>query len=271
MLSTGRGLRHAAMQRLPRAVLAPGSGVGWSGGGVTYTVLGYCAETGRLGVGIATYSLGVGGKCPAVRSSLGAVSSQAFSNPRLARLALSSLGAGHTAESALAQALGSDTFAEYRQLGVMDRWGRAAVHTGANTRHAAAHRVGEHCAAFGNVLRDATVVDAIADAFQAAGGAPLAERLLRALEAGRDAGGQQGGSGHLPERSAALLVHHRDDHPELDLRVDSHGHAVEELRRIHEEYELYLPLYRMRAENPRSAPPQEQYVAELEARRGHGG
>jgi uncharacterized Ntn-hydrolase superfamily protein len=117
------------------------------------------------------------------------------------------------------------------------------------------------------VLAGDAVLDAMAGAFVGSRGAALPERLLQAIEAGRDAGGQAGGTGHLPERSAALVVHHRDDHPELDLRVDFHGHAVEELRRIHDEYSLYLPLYRMRAENPPSAPPQEVYVAQLEAQR----
>jgi uncharacterized Ntn-hydrolase superfamily protein len=234
---------------------------------MTYTVLGYCEETGRLGVGIATYSLAVGGKCPQVSSSLGAVSSQAFSNPRLARLSLKLLADGHSAESALAQVLSTDPFAEYRQIGLLDRNGRPAAHTGSKTRPWHGHRVGPGFAAFGNVLAGAPVVDAIAEAFLASKGAPLAERLVKALEAGRDAGGQTGGEGHLPERSSALLIHHRDDHPELDLRVDFHGHAVEELRRIYDEYKLYLPLYRMRAEDPPSAPPQEKYVAEIEAKR----
>jgi hypothetical protein len=43
---------------------------------------------------------------------------------------------------------------------------------------------------------------------------------------------------------------------------------VEELRRIYDEYSLYLPLCRMRAEHPPSTPPQVVYVAELEAWRG---
>ncbi|WP_207538277.1 DUF1028 domain-containing protein [Sabulicella rubraurantiaca] len=234
---------------------------------MTYTILGFCEATGRLGVGIATYSLGVGGKCPQVRSSLGAVSSQAFSNPRLARLGLNLMSAGYGVEAALAEALRSDPFADYRQLGLLDRNGVAAAHTGSKTRPWHGHRTGQGYAVFGNVLTGEAVLAAMEDTFLASKGANLAERLVRAIEAGRDAGGQTGGTGHLPERSAALLVHHRDDHPELDLRVDFHDHAVEELRRIHDEYSLYLPLYRMRAENPPSAPPQEVYVAQLEAER----
>jgi len=237
---------------------------------MTYTVLGLCERTGRLGVGIATYSLAVGAKCPGVRSGVGAVTSQAFSNPRLARLALNALADGHTASSALAQALGSDDFPDHRQMAVLDRNGRGAAHSGNGIRPWFGHKVGKHCVALGNVLAGPEVVEAIASAFGRSAGADLADRLLLAIEAGRDAGGQRGGSGHLPERSAGLLVHHRDEHPEIDLRVDFHGEAVQELRRIYEEYKLYLPLYQIRATDPPKAPPQEVYVAELEARRAAG-
>lgn len=234
---------------------------------MTFTVLGFCEETGRLGVAIATYSLGVGAKCPQARSNLGAVASQAFSNPRLARLSLSFLAQGHDAKSALAATLATDEFASYRQCGIVDRNGGSAAHTGPNTRPWHGHRTGPGYAVFGNVLAGEKVIDAMAERFLATKGETLAERLMRVLEAGRDAGGQVGGNGHLPERSSSLLIHHRDEQPELDLRVDSHPHAVEEMRRIYEEYSDYLPLYRMRAEHPPSAPPQEKFVAELAARK----
>ncbi|MDB5415679.1 MAG: hypothetical protein JWR10_4014 [Rubritepida sp.] len=234
---------------------------------MTFTVLGFCEETGRLGAGIATYSLGVGAKCPQVRSNLGSVSSQAFSNPRLARLSLSFLALGHNAESALAATLATDEFASYRQTGIVDRNGRSAAYTGPHSRLWHGHRTGPGFSIFGNVLAGEKVVDAMAETFLATKGEALAERLMLVLEAGRDAGGQVGANGHLPERSSSLLIHYRDEHPELDLRVDSHPHAVEEMRRVYEEYSQYLPLYRMRAEHPPSAPPQEKFVAELEAKR----
>ena len=86
---------------------------------------------------------------------------------------------------------------------------------------------------------------------------------MRALEAGCDAGGQVGNDGHLTERSAGLFVYGAYDHAELDLRVDLHDKAVDELRRAFEEYDLYRGYYRDRGKNPRDAVPQDVFVASL--------
>ena len=88
-------------------------------------------------------------------------------------------------------------------------------------------------------------------------------RLLAAIEAGRDAGGQVGNDGHLTERSAAVMVHGEYDHAELDLRVDLHDKAIEELRRAFEEYELYRGYYKERSKNPKDAMPQYDFVQTL--------
>ena len=64
-------------------------------------------------------------------------------------------------------------------------------------------------------------------AFQADAAAPLAERLVRALEAGLAAGGE-----HAPVRSAHLLVVERESFPLIDLRVDWHDAPIAELRSI---------------------------------------
>ena len=61
---------------------------------MTYTVIARCARTGKLGIGIATYSLAVGGYCPAIRGGLGIVSTQAFVNLKLGNLALRLLDRG---------------------------------------------------------------------------------------------------------------------------------------------------------------------------------
>jgi uncharacterized Ntn-hydrolase superfamily protein len=59
---------------------------------MTYTLLARCPRTGALGVGIATYSLAVGSKCPAIASNVGAMTTQAFVNPTLKALGLRLLG-----------------------------------------------------------------------------------------------------------------------------------------------------------------------------------
>jgi uncharacterized Ntn-hydrolase superfamily protein len=107
------------------------------------------------------------------------------------------------------------------------------------------------------------VVEAIAAAYESDQSETFERRLLRAIEAGRDAGGQVGNDGHLTERSAAVMVYGAFDHAELDLRVDLHDNAVDELRRSFEEYELYRGYYRDRGKNPRGAIPQGDFVARL--------
>jgi len=91
----------------------------------------------------------------------------------------------------------------------------------------------------------------------------LEERLLRVLEAGRDAGGQQAADGrHLAERSATVIVHGHRDYGHIDLRVDAHETAVEELRRVYGVYEPYMPYYQMRHENPAETPAQDVWARE---------
>ncbi len=142
---------------------------------------------------------------------------------------------------------------------------RAVAYSGPKTRGYAGHEVGEGYVAMGNVLAGHHVVEAIAKGYEAAAAESFERRLLRAIEAGRDAGGQVGNDGHLTERSAAVFVHGAHDHAELDLRVDLHDHAVDELRRAFEEYDLYRGYYRDRGKNPREAIPQDAFVAQLAA------
>lgn len=230
---------------------------------MTYTLVARCPATGALGVGIATYSLAVGSKCPAVATGIGALSSQAFVNPTLKALGLRLLGLGHPAAQTLELLRASDPDFEYRQVAIVDRRGDVACHTGGRTRAWAGHQVGAGFAAFGNVLKGEAVVQAMAEAYSVASDADLAERLIRALEAGRAAGGQVGLEGPLPERSAHILVHDGEEHPLIDLRVDSHPDAVAEMRRVLDEFRPYLPFYRQRWREPAKAQPQDAFAKSL--------
>ena len=235
---------------------------------MTYTALGFCEQTGRLGVASTTYSLGVGGLCPFAAPGAGVGASMAFVNPELRVLGAELLAAGHSAAAVVAGMKASDELHEFRQLGVLDGLGRGAAYTGGRTRAWAGHRIGRGSVMLGNVLAGEHVLAAMAEAYEGAGGEPLAERLMRALEAGRDAGGQVGGQGHLPERSASILVHHRARYAELDLRIDLHDDAVTALRAAYDAYLPYVAFHHLRHVDPASAPPQEAFVAELAARRG---
>ena len=232
---------------------------------MTYTVLGRCHRTGRVGIGIATFSITVGRYCYGVKSNAGVTVSQAFANERNNALALRLLTQGFTARSVLQQLMENDAYAEYRQIGVIDRSGMAVAHTGPHTRGWSSHVTAENCVAFGNGLVGQEVVDAIAGGFQAEPDADLEHRLLMGIEAGRDAGGQGTRERHKAERSAALRVYSTDTFADIDLRVDLHETAVEELRRVWTEYKQYEAYYRDRERNPRGAKGQEEFMKTLRA------
>jgi uncharacterized Ntn-hydrolase superfamily protein len=230
---------------------------------MTFTLVARCPRSGQVGIGIATYSIGVGLYCNGLRANVGATMTQAFVNQANNTLALRLLAEGFSPARVLDELAANDPDFAYRQVAVIDRGGQAVAHSGPKTRGWSGHKIGEGYVAMGNVLAGPKVVDAIAAAYEAHAGESFERRLLRAIEAGRDSGGQVGNDGPLTERSAGLFVYGAHDHAELDLRVDLHDKAVDELRRAFEEYELYRGYYRDRGKNPRDAIPQYQFAANL--------
>jgi uncharacterized Ntn-hydrolase superfamily protein len=230
---------------------------------VTFTILGRCARTGRLGIGIATFSITVGRYARSVRPMTGVVISQAFPNENNNQIALRLLDQGFGAKATLEHLQTNDAFYTYRQIGIIDRTGAAVGYTGPGVRGWAGEVAGENYVSTGNGLVGQHVVEAIAKGFLAEPDADLEHRLLMGIEAGRDAGGQGTADLHRTERSAALLVYSRDPYSDIDLRVDLHEKAVDELRRIYIEYKQYEGYYRERGEHPRGAPSQETFMATL--------
>ena len=231
---------------------------------MTFTLLARCPRSGQVGIGIATYSICVGLYCNGLRSNAGAAMTQAFVNQGNNTLALNLLAQGFTAARVVDELKFNDPNSEYRQIAVIDRSGHAVAYSGPKTRWWSGHKAGDGYVAMGNMLAGPHVVEAIAAGYQAKPDESFERRLLRSIEAGRDAGGQVGNEGHLTERSAALVVYGAYDYAELDLRVDLHDKAVDELRRSFEEYELYRGYYRDRGKNPRNAVPQDVFVSRLE-------
>jgi uncharacterized Ntn-hydrolase superfamily protein len=223
---------------------------------LTYSIVGRCERTGQLGVGIATFSLGVGGYCPLVRTGVAALVCQAYGDPRLRTPAMVHLEAGDDPNAAIEAIHRLDEYFEYRQVGIVDRHGQVGAWTGQKTRGWSGHVVGTSHVALGNALDGPQVVDAISRAFAAAPELDLHERLLRGLEAGRDAGGQRlPGGDHMAERSAVLIVHDRDEYPLLDLRIDAHPTAVGGLRALRDTYLPYVDYYDLRIKDPPNTPP----------------
>jgi len=207
----------------------------------TFTVIGRCARTGRLGVGTSTRSLAVGARVPHVRARVGAVAIMAIADARLGHLAMRLLETGYKAPAVVDELVKADPYCEYRQLGVLDADGFAAARTGKMNRDWAGHRAGDSFIVLGNVLVGPHVLDAMERAFVASAAEDLEERLLRGIEAGRDAGGQHGG-----QRSAALLVYDDQAFAHVDLRVDVHAEPIGEFRRLFDVYRPAIPYYNLR-------------------------
>ncbi len=230
---------------------------------MTFTIIGRCRRTGRLGVGIATYSLAVGSYCPRVKHGVAALSNQAFVNPPLGPIAMELLEDGMAPDDVLDDLKTLDPLLAYRQIGIVGRFGAAACWSGSNCRPHVGHEVGDGYVAMGNALAGHHVVEAIGAAFRAGEDDDLDERLMKAVEAGRDAGGQATADGeHMAERSAALYVAQPDLAETIDLRVDVHDTAVEELRRAFDAYKPYVAHYLWRSLDPATLPPQDAWAAE---------
>ena len=230
---------------------------------MTYTILGRCAKSGRLGIGIATFSITVGRYAHSTRSNAGVTVSQANANENNNAIALRLLAQGLGAAAVVEHLKANDAYHSYRQIGVIDRGGAVAAYTGANVRGWAGEVTGENYISTGNGLRGQHVAEAIAKGFLAEPDADLEHRLLTALEYGRDAGGQGNATTHRTERSAALQVSSRHIHPDIDLRVDLHDKAVDELRRVWTVYKQYEGYYADRGRNPRGAIGQEAFIASM--------
>ena len=193
----------------------------------TFSIVARCSRTGMLGVAVSTAVPAVGAICPFIETGIGAVSTQAWVNPYLAVAALERMRAGLDAEAALEAALRDDDAQDVRQVGAVDAAGVATAWSGPGCTPWFGHRTGPGVAVQGNMLTGPDVIDAMLAAFETSAEEELAERLLRALEAGQSVGGDKRG-----KQSAALLVRNGEAYPYVDLRVDENGAPVAELRRV---------------------------------------
>jgi uncharacterized Ntn-hydrolase superfamily protein len=167
---------------------------------VTFSIVACDAHAGHMGVAVASKFLAVGGVVPWLQAEVGAIATQALANTRYGPDGLAHLRGGASAREALDAVLAADAGRDDRQAGFVDARGRAATHTGQSCMAWAGGRAGPGYAVQGNVLTGPDVVDAMAEAYEAASG-DLADRLLLALAAGDAAGGDRRG-----RQSAAIAV-----------------------------------------------------------------
>jgi uncharacterized Ntn-hydrolase superfamily protein len=172
-------------------------------------------------------ALAAGATPECVKFGVGAIASQAFANPYLAIDGLRLLEDGLPAERVVEQVIGSDAGRDLRQLGIVDHEGRVAAYTGERCIPWAGHILGDGYVCLGNILASEAVVKAMATAYERSSGEPLYERLMQALEAGQEVGGDRRG-----KQAAGMQVISKEEYPFCDLRVDDHAEPVAELRRI---------------------------------------
>jgi uncharacterized Ntn-hydrolase superfamily protein len=217
---------------------------------MTFSIAGRCAKSGAFGVAITTSSIAVGARCPHARAGVGAVATQNITDPNLGPLLLDEMERGKTAADAIASVIKDRPHIHYRQLTAVDRHGNSASYSG--TEILGTHGVSEvqDCVAAGNLLKHATLPRTMTDAFAKNADQHLAERLLRALEAGHDSGGEEG-----PVHSAALLVYLDQAFPLVWLRVDwDDANPIKNLRNLWDSYRPQMGAYLQRAVNPQKAP-----------------
>jgi uncharacterized Ntn-hydrolase superfamily protein len=203
---------------------------------MTFSILARDPHNGRFGVAVATCHLAVGSTVPHIRAGVGAVATQAHTNPYLGICGLERLEQHQSAPVVLTGLLADDPQAELRQVQLIDGSGHTAGWTGDGCGAWAGHRCRENVAVAGNLLVGEEVLLAMEAAFLASDPSwKLGRRLLQALRAGEDAGGDR-----RAERStsAALQVSGEAAFPLLDLRVDFHDDAVVELERIYERSQM---------------------------------
>lgn len=203
---------------------------------------------GRFGMAVSSSSPAVAARCVHLMPGVGAASSQNITDPRLGGRILGRLAAHGDTARALQEVGEGATDLQYRQLTAIGATGPAAWFSGEHTLGTHGGAVGEHSVAAGNMLVGDDLPSIMVEAFESATG-ELEWRLLAALRAGLDAGGEEG-----PVHSAGLAVVADVEWRVTDLRVDW---ADEPIDRLAETLEIWLPQrddYVRRGLNPATAP-----------------
>ncbi len=186
----------------------------------TFSIVACDLEKREWGVAVASKFLASGAVVSWARAEVGAIATQARAKVGYGPEGLLLLAEGKSAAAALDAITSADDDRAERQVGIVDRAGRAAAHTGEKCFDWAGHRVGDGYTCQGNILVGPEVLEAMAESFELATG-ELADRLVFALRAGDEAGGDRRG-----KQSAAVLVvrecggYGGDTDRYLDLRVD---------------------------------------------------
>jgi len=206
----------------------------------TFSIVAYDPGAHEWGVATQSKFLAVGSAVPWAQAGAGAVATQSFANTAFGPKGLALMASGLSAQETLDRLLAEDAGREHRQVGLVDAGGNAATFTGKECLEWAGGLTGQGYAVQGNILVSGATVTAIAEAFETARG-ELADRLVAALAAGQQAGGDRRG-----QQSAALLVVREKggyagfNDRYIDLRVDDHPRPIKRLKQILDLHHLYF-------------------------------
>jgi uncharacterized Ntn-hydrolase superfamily protein len=222
----------------------------------TFSIVARDPEQDAVGVAVQSKFISVGSVVPFVSADAGAIATQSFANVAYGPDGHDLLRRGKSAKEVVMELTGADPEFESRQLGVVkspvamrdqgivdgtDEEGETiAAFTGADCFDYAGDIQGDHYTVQGNILENRETLEAMADAFEETEGG-LPERLIAALHAGNDAGGDKRG-----EQSAALYIAKPEGGYEgrndrwVDVRVDDHEKPIDELERVFKIYDVTL-------------------------------
>jgi uncharacterized Ntn-hydrolase superfamily protein len=206
----------------------------------TFSIVARDETTGDFGVAVASKFLAVGSAVGYAEATVGAVATQSYANTSYGPRTLAGLKAGLTLEGIHQSFAATDDTYELRQYGLVDAKGNSITFTGKDCFPWAGGIAKKNLAIQGNLLAGPQVVEKMLETYETSQLA-FPEKLLAALEAGDEAGGDKRG-----KQSAALLVV-RDkggyggfDDRYIDLRVDDHTAPIPELSRLLNLYHLYF-------------------------------
>ncbi|MGA0593626.1 DUF1028 domain-containing protein [Enterovirga sp. CN4-39] len=218
---------------------------------MTLSVVARDPDRGLLGIAQSTNPLSVGGRCPFIRANVGAVCTQAFTDPGLGPLGVGLLALGYSPQKVIKELGESDPHFAHRQIGIVDRNGRSAVYTGSACKPFSDAVHGDNYVVMGNMLKTDRVVPAMNEAWQETAGMLFEDRLLACVKAGRDQGGDAGG-----HRSACLIVYETEPYARTDLRIDfvpkrdGAPDAVDALGELLERWRPLIEYYKFRPHDP---------------------
>ena len=200
----------------------------------TFSIVAYDSNKKEWGVAVQSKFLACAAVVSWARAGAGAVATQSFANITYGIEGLDLMERGLGAADTIETLTAADENRAQRQVGMVDRNGRAAAFTGEGCYDWAGHIVGEGFTCQGNILVPGTV-EAMAAAFEEARRGPgeLADWLVGALAAGQAAGGDSRGR----QAAGVMVVRHNggyggNNDRYLDLRVDDHPEPIEKLAEL---------------------------------------